>query len=80
MVTETNLVEAIFKLFKANLRLKLALENDDIFAVKRAAPGGGRRIGGASVGEEIVSGGVDFREIEDVWRFRKRFMEAREGG
>ncbi|KAL0537791.1 hypothetical protein IC582_026778 [Cucumis melo] len=80
MVTQTDLVEAIFKLLKADLRLELALEDDDILAMKCAAPGGSGRCGGDSVGEEIVGGGDDFREIEDVRRFGERFMEGGEGG
>lgn len=80
MVTQTNLVEAIFEMLKADLRLELALEDDNILAVKCAAPGGSGRSGGDSVSEEIVGGSDDFREIEDVRRFGERLMEGGEGG
>jgi hypothetical protein len=74
--------KALHELEHLDLAVELALKNDDIFALKSAAPGVSGGGGGVGVGssEEVVGGRAELEVIVDVGFLGERVAKAGEGG
>lgn len=70
--------EELLELIRLEFAAELALEDNDFGSAESAAPAGGG--GGVALGEEVVGGGADFREIVYVRVFWERVAEGGERG
>lgn len=70
--------EAFSELIQLEFATELALENNDVSASESTSPRGSGGGGGITLGEEIVGGGANFREVIDVGVFREAISKTRE--